>query len=344
MPTCAITSFRLGVPDGVSVVAAAWARAFERLGFDVVTVAGEGAGVDRVVDGLELGAPAPPDGAAVHDALADADLVVVENLCTIPMNLAASRAVAAELRGRPAILHHHDPPWQRAEWAHVTELPPADPAWRHVAINEQTRRELATRGIDAVTIYNGLDLDVDLGDRAATRAAIGVGADTRLVVHPVRAIPRKEVPSAVRLAEALDATYWLLGPAEDGYAEELRRVLDGARTPVLHTPSPGTMADVYAAADLVAFPSSWEGFGLPPLEAALHRRPAAVGTYPVAAELRALGFRWFDHTDVDGIDAFLRAPNPELLDVNEALVRDAFGLDRVVAQLGALLDEAGWRP
>ncbi len=46
MTTCAIVSFRLGLTDGVSIVADSWAEALDRLGFDVVTVAGEGP-VDR---------------------------------------------------------------------------------------------------------------------------------------------------------------------------------------------------------------------------------------------------------------------------------------------------------
>lgn len=341
MATVAFVSFRLGRHDGVSVVADSWMRAFESLGWETRAVAGEGV-ADHLIPGLALGADVAPTDEEIARALAGAELVVVENLCTIPLNLPAARAVARVLVGRPALLHHHDPPWQRAAHAHVTELPPRDPAWRHVAINRLTERELAERGIDAVTIYNGFDVDEPPGDRAWTRNALGVADGERLLLHPVRAIERKDVPAAVRLAEAIGATYWLVGPPEDGYGAELARVLSTARCRVIHRPSPGTMADAYAACDAVAFPSTWEGFGNPPIEAAIHRRPAAVGAYPVGRELRALGFRWFDPADPGPLDAFLREPDVALLDANEAVAREHFPMQRVLDSLAALLDEAGW--
>jgi glycosyltransferase involved in cell wall biosynthesis len=343
MVSVAIVSFRLGCHDGVSVVAATWSVALAELGFDVITVAGEGP-VDRLVPGLAIDAPTPPSAAELADALAGTDLVVVENLCTIPLNLPAARLVASELRGRPAILHHHDPPWQRQRFAHITELPPDDRAWRHVTINRRTEEEMSARGIDATTIYNGFDVDAAEGDRATTRAALDVGDGELLVAHPVRAIARKDVPAAVRMAEALGATYWLLGPAEDGYGDELAAVLSGARCRVIHLSPPGTMADAYAAADAISFPSTWEGFGNPPIEAAIHRRPAAVGHYPVAEELRSLGFEWFDPARPAALAAFLRDRDPALLDRNQALARRHFNLARVRADLAALLDAAGWLP
>jgi glycosyltransferase involved in cell wall biosynthesis len=344
VPTVAIVSFRLGLSDGVSVVAAAWGRALTELGHDVVTVAGEGP-VDHLVPGLAMAATAPPREAELETALAGADVVVVENLCTIPLNLPAAHAVARVLRGRPAALHHHDPPWQRPQFAHVTELPPNDPAWRHVTVNEITRADLAGRGVDAVTIYNGFDPDPAPGDRKSTRAALDVLTGERLVLHPVRAIPRKNVPVALALAARLDATYWLLGPAEDGYGPELeRRLRDTAAAGrrVVHRPSPGTMADAYAASDLVVFPSTWEGFGNPPVEAALHRRPVVVGHYPVAEELRGFGFRWFGPEEGDAVDEFLRAPDLALLDHNRAVARERFSHHRMRDDIAALFDAAGW--
>jgi glycosyltransferase involved in cell wall biosynthesis len=322
-------------------VAETWRHVFDQLGWSVSTVAGDGP-VDHLVAGLALGATAPPPDAELEAALRGADLVVVENLCTIPLNLPAARSVARLLAGRPAILHHHDPPWQRAAHAHVTELPPRDPAWRHVTINHLTEREMAHRSIAATTIYNAFDLEQAPGDRAATRAALGVDDDERLLLHPVRAIPRKDVPAAVALAEALGATYWLVGPPEDGYDEELAGVLRSARCRVLHRQSPGSMTDAYAAADAVAFPSSWEGFGNPPIEAAIHRRPVAVGPYPVAEELRRLGFCWFDASDPARLDAFLREPDEALHEANASVVHAHFGLDRLRADVARLVDEAGW--
>jgi glycosyltransferase involved in cell wall biosynthesis len=342
MACCAIVSFRLGLDDGVSVVATTWARALEELGFTVRTVAGEGP-VDVRVPGLEIDASDPPAPGVVRDALDGADLVVVENLLSIPMNLPASRVVADVLRGRPAVLHHHDPPWQRERYAHVTELPPRDAAWRHVTINELTRREMVERGIDATTIYNGFDVDQRRADRRAARAATGFGEDERIVVHPVRAIERKDIGRAIALAERLGATYWLSGPAEEGYGAELARLLAAARTRVVHRHH-DDRAELYATADVVAFPSRWEGFGNPPIEAAIHRRPAAVGHYPVAAELRALGFRWFEPDDAAGLAAFLAEPDEELLATNAALVRRHLSLETMRDRIADLLDDAGWMP
>lgn len=345
MPTCAFLSFRLGLTDGVSIVAQTWIDAFASFGFRVTTIAGEGP-VDVELPALAIDGPTDGDDlarleSALVAALEGVDLVVVENLLTIPMNLPASGVVARVLRGRPALLHHHDPPWQRDRFHHVDDLPLDDPSWRHVTINELTRVQFAERGIDATTIYNGFDVHQPDGDRATTRRSLGIDDATLLVAHPVRAIARKEVPTALAVVADLGGTYWLTGPAEEDYAPTLAELLAHPPCPVIHRPA-AVLADVYAAADLVVYPSSWEGFGNPPVEASLHRRPVLAGNYPVAGELRALGFEWFDPTDLGRVHRWLARPDPDLLERNRGVVEAHLSIEAMRRRLGSLLREAGW--
>jgi glycosyltransferase involved in cell wall biosynthesis len=330
IPRAALISFRLGGTDGVAVEAAKWAWALVELGWDVTTVAGEGP-VDCVIPGLAIGAPRPPAVTAVTDALDGADVVVVENLCSLPLNPAAAEVVAGVIRGRPAVLHHHDLPWQRPHLAHLPG-PPDDPAWRHVTINELSRRELAERGIDATRIANHFDPDPPPGQGDGVRAALGVGLHERLVLQPTRALERKGVPLGVALAERLEAVYWILGPGEDGY--DLDAALAPAKTrTIVGRPPHTTVHDWYAAADVVTFPSSWEGLGNPTIESAVHERPLAVGRYPVAEELRALGFRWHDPDDPSVID-----DGPDVLAHNHDVARRHFDLAGLPNLLAAVLD------
>jgi glycosyltransferase involved in cell wall biosynthesis len=353
--TVALVSFRLGGPDGVSIEAAKWAGRLAALGFDVVTVAGAGA-ADRLLPGLAIGATAPPPPAALERALGDAGLVVVENLCSLPLNPAAAEAVANARRGRPTVLHHHDLPWQRERFAAVTGWPPVDDAWAHVTINDLSRRQLAARGIDATSIPNGFDTDAPDGDRTGTRARLDVGPGERLLLHPTRAIPRKNVPAALALAAHLGATYWILGPPEEGYGPELARLLAEAPVRTIHgwpgssvprptkEPRRGSVADAYAACDAVVLPSTWEGFGNPTIESALHRRPLAVSRYPVIDELAAYGFRWFPADDAAPLAAFLDRPDPQLLEHNLDLARRHFSLAALERRIAALLRMRGWMP
>lgn len=333
----AVVSYRLGMADGVSVTAAQWATALHRLGMRVRTVAGDG-DPDVRVPGLAIDARRPPSQRSLASALDDVDVVIADNICSLPMNQAAGDALAEYLRGRPAVLRHHDLPWERERYAAVTTWPPDDAAWRHVTVNELARRALATRrGISATTVYHGFSEHPRPEARDAARARLGVG-DELLVMQPTRAIPRKNVDVGLGVAETLGATFWLTGPAEDGYADELARLLEGSPVPVRRRLPEGVdMAAAYAACDAVVLPSSWEGFGLPLVEAALHRKPIAVADFPVARELGAFGFRWFPADDPAQLGAWLADPDPALLDHNQAIAETHFGIDALARRLELLL-------
>ncbi len=350
IPTAALLSFRLGGSDGVAIEAAKWQRALGALGFATTTVAGSGP-VDHLVPGLAIGSPGPPSRAEVAAALDGADLVVVENLCSLPLNPRAAAVVAEVLAGRPAILHHHDLPWQRPQFADHPP-PPVDPRWSQVTINELSRHQLADRGIEATTIYNTFVIGHPQSDRPGAegeqrrlqvRRSLGVADRQRLVVQPTRAIPRKNVAGGMQVAADLDATFWLLGPAEDGFGPELGALVENALCPVVLGLPPGladfVVDDAYGAADVVTLPSTWEGFGNPTIESVVHRRPLAVGPYPVADELASFGFRWFGLHETGRLREWLDDPDPGLLDHNLAVAAAHFSAEDLPRRIAAVLPD-----
>jgi mannosylglucosylglycerate synthase len=307
-------------------------------------VAGAGP-VDRLVDGLGIDDATPPSIAEVRSALGGAELVVAENVCSLPVNLAATRAVSEALAGRPAVLHHHDLPWQRSQFADLRDLPADDPSWIQVTTTELSAGELAQhRNLCATVVHNAFDVDAAGGNRYGARAAVGIEPGERVLLQPTRALPRKNVPGGLALAEAVGGTYWLTGAAEEGYGPELERLLAGARTRTIHG-NPGLdPVDIYAAADAVVLPSTWEGFGNPAIESAIFRRPLAIGDYPVAEELRAFGFDWFPASDPAPLGAWLDHPDVDVLNTNHAVARRHFSIARLRRQLRHLLDGRGWLP
>jgi mannosylglucosylglycerate synthase len=342
-PTAAVVSFRLGGTDGVAIEASKWIWALEQRGFEVVTVGGDGP-VDVLIPELAMYRSGRPERTEVERALAGADLVLVENLCSLPLNPGASEVVADVLKARPAVMHHHDLPWQR-QAASEMPPPPDDEGWLHVTINDLSRVELAERGISATVIRNRFEMNPPPGDRTGTRSRLGVGPEEILVVQPTRAIARKNVPGGIALAEQIKATYWLMGRAEDGYDGELDRVLSSARTPVISGSPDGEpveMSDAYAACDVVAMPSFWEGFGNPSVESAVYRRPLVIGPYPVAAELQAFGFDWFPLHEPARLAAWLNDRDEALLTHNYEVARREFSLADLPDRLGDLFKTAGW--
>jgi glycosyltransferase involved in cell wall biosynthesis len=355
-PVAVQLSYRLGGADGVAVEARKWEWALRELGFEVRRVAGElddGLRADDTwlpflaIDAVDDGAREPNRLAA---SIAGADLVIVENLCSLPINPDASAmtaAVLAEHDGR-VLFHHHDLPWQRAGLATPPGIPPHRENSLHVTINDHSRVQLENRGFAAVTLRNAFDLEPPRGDRDGTRARFGFAPDDLVLLQPTRAIPRKNIPAAIAFAAELarrepdrSPRLWITGPAEDGYDDVFARLRAESPVPV-EVGRATTAGDAYAAADLILFPSTWEGFGNPVIESIAHRRAIAVGSYPVLDELRAFGVHLFSIDDVDGVRAWLRDPEPTVLERNVELVRPHCSLADLPERIRRGFNATGW--
>jgi mannosylglucosylglycerate synthase len=362
-PQAVTLSFRLGGDDGVSVEARKWSWALREIGFETRRVAGaivgDAAPDDIVLPQLAIDSPGPvdpePTDRDLRAALDGADLVIVDNLCSLPLNLDAARAAARVAREHPGrcCFRHHDLPWQRRHLEHLEdEFPPRIDGALHATINLRSRRELHARGYaDAVTIHNYFDLDPPARDRPASRKQFGFVDDDFVLFQPARAIERKNVPGALRFAQQLQdlapdlpLRLWISGPAEDGYGPVLERIVERARIPI--TVGRATIAgDAYTACDLVVFPSTWEGFGNPVVESIAYRRACAVYPYPVLAEIVAAGVRVFSTQQPEAVASFL-AESPAVrdrhFDANVHRARVSFSL----AELPTAIDEAfaghGW--
>jgi hypothetical protein len=334
-----LVSFRLGGTDGVAIEAAKWTAALRELGHEVRLVAGEGP-VDVVVSGLAMGAATAPTQAELERSFDGADLVIVENLASLPLNVAARDVLYQVLEGRSALFHHHDLASQREHLAHL-EGPRDRDGWYHVVINELSRRELGEHGIVATVMMNSFDCDPPRGNRPDTRRALGVD-DQTLVLAPTRALARKNIEGALALAASLGAVLWLLGPAEDGYAGPLEELLARYDVDVRRGLASGrTVHDAFAACDLVVMSSTWEGFGNPVLESVTHRRPLALHPYPVAREIMAFGFDFFGLDDIGAITACLADPDEARLTRNLDIARAHFNLAHLPGRLAALLATVG---
>jgi glycosyltransferase involved in cell wall biosynthesis len=356
-PVAVQLSFRLGGTDGVAIEAGKWEWALRELGFAVRRVAGDIDDEPRPDDvtlpflAIE---PRPGTGAAdpraVAEAVDGAELVVVENLCSLPLNSDASVAAAQALTGHdgPVVFRHHDLPWQRPVLPAPDGIPPRRADSLHVTINDHSRVELEQRGIEAVTIRNAFELDPAPGDREGTRRLHGFAPDDVVLFQPTRAIPRKNVPGAVAFANRLvhldrdgRYRYWVTGPAEDGYEDGFTRALAAAELPVTVGRAP-TAADGYAAADLVLFPSTWEGFGNPVVESIAHRRPIVVGHYPVLDELTGFGVELLSIDEPELVLDRLRTPRPDILEHNVDRLRGECSLADLPARLERAFADRGW--
>ena len=187
-----------------------------------------------------------------------------------------SRATCSPTHRGRVCFHHHDFAWERPHLAHLEGFPPdrAELAARH---DQRARPARPRSARHRRRLHSQLVRLRRRRPATGTRLARELGVTTTTIsscVQPTRAIPRKNVErrTAVRAARSRRATlngpiqYWITGPAEDGYDAEFEATGRAIRRSPCTSGARRVPLDAYAAADLIVFPSTWEGFGNPVVE------------------------------------------------------------------------------
>ena len=344
-PVAALVSFRLGGSDGVAVEAAKWAGALGALGFDVRTVAGAGP-VDRLVPGLAIDAPEPRRRAEIDDALDGRRPGGGRE----PVLAAAQPRRRARGRrgppGRPAVLHHHDLPWQRQRYAGYPP-PPDDPAWVHVTVNDLSRaRARRASASHATVVRNAFDVDAPGVTATPPARRSGCATERASSLQPTRAIPQKEHPRGLALAEALGAAFWLLGPAEDGFGPELDRLVASIALPMRAgrrgARDPGERRRCLRGVRRRRARIHMGGIRQP--RHRVRRLPATPRHRPLPRRRRAgrLRLPLVRPRRPGGRLPFLDEPDPSLLEHNHGVAREHFALHDLPGRIGRVLESAGW--
>ncbi|MDZ7852613.1 MAG: glycosyltransferase family 4 protein [Halomonas sp.] len=220
-------------------------------------------------------------------------------------------------------------------------FPPDLPSVRHVVINSMMQRELAARrGLTSTMIYNVIDFDAPRTEvdefNNDFRESLGFSADDILILQPTRVVSRKGIEQALYLVKQLDLPNAKLLVSHSARRPRAPAIRTGCSIPParrdveihllanrLHDTRKFdddgrklyTLWDVYPHADLITYPSLYEGFGNAFLEAVYFRKPLLVNRYSVyIVDIEPKGF------ETVAIDGFLTR---EAVDRVRALLLDA---------------------
>ena len=245
----------------------------------------------------------------------DIDVLCVQNALTIPMNIPLGVAITQFIAETefPTISHHHDFYWERDRFMvnavpDYLEMafPPRMPAIQHVTINTPAQQDLAHRaGCSSIVVPNVLDFEnpaPGIDDyNADFRERIGLTPDDVLVIQPTRVVPRKGIEHAITLLGYMDDPRMKLvvthGTGDEGVEYQAAliemamqrnvdlRFVDHLVADERSTAEDGSkiysLWDTYPHADLVSYPSLYEGFGNALLEAFYFRKPVLCNRYSI---------------------------------------------------------------
>ena len=259
------------------------------------------------------------------------ELLVPQNSLTIPLHLPLGIALTEVISEThmPTIAHHHDFFWERkhfltnAVWEYLNmAFPPHLPSILHAVINSSADNQLSLRtGISATVIPNVMDFEnpPPPPDEYASdvRQALGVEEDELLILQPTRVVQRKGIEHAIEFVQRLGMKAKLVishASGDEGWDYE-ERVKDYAKNMQVETLFVSeiineqrgltvegkkiyTLDDIYPYADLVTYPSTFEGFGNAFLEAIYYKKPIVVNNYSIYSfDIQPKGF---DVIEIDG--------------------------------------------
>lgn len=254
------------------------------------------------------------------------DLLVPENALTIPMNVPLGVALTEFLAetGIPAVAHHHDFYWERTRFAISgvqdfldMAFPPRMPNIAHVVINAPAQEQLSLRkGVGATLVPNVFDFEHPPPESdeysSDVRPELGLSEDDIFVLQPTRIVPRKGIEHSIKLLSMLKDSRCKLVISHDAGDEGLEykqllvemareegvdiRFIGNRVSEVRQRDAEGrklyTLWDLYPHADLVTYPSSYEGFGNALLEAIYFKKPIVMNRYSIfVQDIEPKGFK-----------------------------------------------------
>jgi glycosyltransferase involved in cell wall biosynthesis len=261
----------------------------------------------------------------------DIDLIIPQNALTIPLNIPLGIALTefiAETHIR-TIAHHHDFYWERdrfmvnavSDYLRMA-FPPVLPSIDHVVINSVADTQLSLRtGISGHVMPNVMDFDnpPPPPDEYTfdVRQALGIADDELFVLQPTRVVQRKGIEHAIELVHRLGRKAKLVishASGDEGYDYEQRLkeysklmnvntifvsdIINEERGTTADGQKIYTLEDIYPYADLVTYPSTFEGFGNAFLETLYFKKPIVVNTYSIY--LKDIQPKGFKVIEIDG--------------------------------------------
>ncbi|AEI14382.1 glycosyl transferase group 1 [Flexistipes sinusarabici DSM 4947] len=246
----------------------------------------------------------------------DIHLLIVENALAIPMNIPLGLAITEFTVETcfPVIAHHHDFYWERdrfiinaAKDYLDSAFPPKLTSIKHVTINSLASEQLSLRkGISNIVIPNVYDFSKEPDKTSSKtcseiRKVAGLEKDDIMVLQPTRVVPRKWIERAVEtvyLMNLKEPKLFISHVASDEGKNYFKRIknysnilgveivtldkyVGSERNVKKNNNKKYTIGNMYDCADIITYPSGYEGFGNAFLETIYHKKPIIVNRYSI---------------------------------------------------------------